>query len=258
MTLATLVQPERVRDLRGRDVRELTFPSRSVVLLAGIPGAGKTTLLRRLYALTGREHGPVWTDDGTVVLDSEHARNRWATWARPIPYRYWRPLVHLTHYRRLWQVVTRGTEPVVLHECGTRGWLFHRLVRHAARHGREVHVVLLDVPPSVAWESQRLRGRRVHRGRFARHADRWRRMVADAAAGRPVLPGAVTVTLIDRHAAGRLRALDFGSSAAWVPATSATRPWRPTAVPCPGRPGAARPPSPRPQRAPGAVPARVA
>jgi hypothetical protein len=231
MTVATQVPADRVRDLRGHGVRELTFPPRSVVLLAGIPGAGKTTLLRRLYALTGREHGPVRTDDGTVVLDSEHARNRWATWLRPIPYRYWRPLVHLTHYRRLWTAVTRGSGPIVLHECGTRGWLFRGLVRHAARHGREVHVVLLDVPAAVAWESQRQRGRRVHHGRFARHARRWRRMVADGAAGRPVLPGAVTVTLVDRQAAGRLRAVAFGVSAArpWIPRPR--RPWPSVASP---------------------------
>jgi energy-coupling factor transporter ATP-binding protein EcfA2 len=209
MTVATLSQPHRVRDLRGQDVHELVFPPRAVVLLAGIPGAGKTTLLRRLYGLTGREQGPVHTDDGAVVLDSEHARNRWATWLRPIPYRFWRPLVHLTHYRRLWAAVRQGTEPIVLHECGTRGWLFHSLVRHAARHGREVHVVLLDVPAPVAEASQRLRGRRVHPGRFLKHARRWRRMVAKAEHGGEVLPEARTVTLIDRYTANRLTGLTF-------------------------------------------------
>jgi energy-coupling factor transporter ATP-binding protein EcfA2 len=206
---ATLVHRGRVRDLRGQGIGELVFPPRSVVLLAGIPGAGKTTLLRRLYTLTGQEQGPVTADDGTVVLDSEHARNRWISWLRLIPYPYWRPLVHLTHYRRLWSAVRQWSGPVVLHECGTRDWLFRGLVQHAARHGREVHVVLLDVPAAVAWESQRLRGRRVHQGRFARHANQWRRMVADGVAGRPVLAGAVTVTLVDRHTAERLRALTF-------------------------------------------------
>jgi energy-coupling factor transporter ATP-binding protein EcfA2 len=210
MTVATLARPAPTRDLRGLEVHELTFPAGSVVLLAGIPGAGKTTLLRRLYALTGREQGPVWTDDGTVVLDSEQARNGWGTWLRPVPYRYWRPLVHLTHYLRLWAAVRRGSGPIVLHECGTRGWVFGGLVRHAARHGRQVHVLLLDVPAPVAQESQRRRGRRVHPGRFARHARRWRAMVADAERGRSVLPGARTLTLIDRRAANRLDRMDFG------------------------------------------------
>jgi hypothetical protein len=213
MTLITEVRPVRpqgrVRDLRGDpDARELTFPARSVLLLAGIPGAGKTTLLRRLYTLTGREHGPVWTDDGTLVLDSEHARNRWAVWLGQIPYRFWRPIVHLTHYLRLAKAIP-GAEPIVLHECGTRRWVFRGLVRHAARHGREVHVVLLDVPPPVAAASQRLRGRRVHPGRFLKHARRWRRMVAKAEHGGAVLPDARSVTLIDRYTADRLTGFTF-------------------------------------------------
>jgi hypothetical protein len=212
MTVLTEARPRlrgRVRDLRGdADVRELAFPAHSVLLLAGIPGAGKTTLLRRLYTLTGCEHGPVWTDDGTLVLDSEHARNRWAAWLGQVPYRYWRPIVHLTHYVRLFAAL-RQPDPIVLHECGTRRWVFRTLVRRAARHGREVHVVLLDVPPSVAQASQRLRGRRVHPGRFERHARRWRRLVAKAERGGEVLPGARSVTVIDRYTAERLAGFTF-------------------------------------------------
>lgn len=208
MSLVAVAGPARVRDLRGGDVDELVYPAHSVLLLAGIPGAGKTTMLRRLYTLTGREQGPVWTDDGTLVLDSEYARNRWAVWLRQVPYRYWRPVVHLTHYLRLFAAL-RWDEPVVVHECGTRGWLFRSLVRRAARHGRQVHVLLLDVPAPVAEASQRLRGRRVHPGRFARHARRWRAMVDTAVAGGPVLPGAGSVTLIDRPTADRLTTITF-------------------------------------------------
>lgn len=203
-------QPGRVRDLRGRDICVLTFSPGAVVLLAGIPGAGKTTLLRRMYALTGRELAPVRTAAGAVVLDSEQARNRWGTRLRVLPYRFWRPLVHLTHYRRLWRAMRHEAGPIVVHECGTRGWAVRALAWYAARHGRQVHGVLLDVPAPLAWESQRRRGRRVHPRRFARHARRWRRIVTAAELGRAVFPGAATVTLVDRHTAGLLRDMDFG------------------------------------------------
>ncbi len=200
----------RVLDLRGNDITELRFPPRSVVLIAGIPGAGKTTLLRSVYALTGRETGPVWTECGAVVLDSEYARNRWAGWLGPVPYRYWRPLVHLAHYRRLRSALA-GCErrSIVVHECGTCQWAVRALARYAARHGRELHAVLLDVPVSVAEESQHRRRRRVHPRRFARHARRWLKIISGAERGRPVLPGVATVTLIDRHTASRLRGLRF-------------------------------------------------
>ncbi len=202
-------RPERVRDLRGRDVCTLSFPPRGVLLLAGIPGSGKTTLLRCVYALTGREFGPVRMEGGAVVLDSEQARNRWVRRLWPIPYRYWRPLVHLNHYCRLWAAIRREAGPVVVHECGTRLWVVRALSWHAARHGRQVHGVLLDVPVPVARESQRRRGRRVHPRRFARHARRWREIVAGAERGTHILPGLATVTLLDRYAAGTLRRLDF-------------------------------------------------
>lgn len=210
----------RVRDLRGRDIRVLKFPPRGVVLLAGVPGAGKTTLLRRVYALGGGEVGPVSINGGPVILDSEQARNRWRGRLRPIPYRYWRPLVHLDHCRQLFTTVARGAGPIVVHECGTRRWLVRALVWHAGRHGRQVHAVLLDVPAPVAGESQQRRGRRVHPRRFACHVRRWRAMVAAAEQGRTVLPKIATVTLIDRRVADCLRALDFSGLPATTTGTS--------------------------------------
>jgi hypothetical protein len=188
---------------RARE-RDLTFPDRAVVLLAGIPGAGKTTLLRRLYALNGTERAPV-RRGSTRVLDSEQARNRWAVRLRRLPYAWWRPLVHLTHYGWLWLALA-GPGPIVLHECGTRGWLFAALVRRAARHGREVHVLLLDVPAAVALAAQRERGRRVHPMRFDGHARRWRALLADPDAA---LGGAASVTLLDRASASRLTTIAF-------------------------------------------------
>ncbi len=197
--------PARVRDLRERPADRLVFPDRGLVLLAGIPGAGKTTLLHRLYRLSGAERAPVRTSAGVLVLDSEHARNRWARWLRRLPYPWWRPLVHLTHYAWLWWALP-GAAPIVLHECGTRGWLFAALVRRAARHGREVHVVLLDVPAPVALAAQRDRGRQVHPARFGGHARRWRRLLDHAGTA---LPGARTVTLVDRPSARHLNSFEF-------------------------------------------------
>lgn len=199
--------PNRLRDLREHPGPDLAFPDRAVVLLAGIPGAGKTTLLRRLYAMNGTERAPV-RRAGTLVLDSEQARNRWAARLWRFPYAWWRPLVHLTHLVWLWRALA-GPGPIVLHECGTRGWLFAALVRRAARHGRGVHVLLLDVPAPVARAAQRDRGRTVHPVRFDGHARRWRALLADPDA---TLGGAASVTLLDRESANRLTTITFGAS----------------------------------------------
>jgi ABC-type hemin transport system ATPase subunit len=209
ITVLPATSQQRVRDLRGTAVDRLEFPARSMVLLAGIPGAGKTTLLRRLYTLTGRERLPVLGSDGALVLDSEHARNWWSAWLHGVPYRRWRPLVHLTHHVRLLRALRRD-EPIVLHECGTRDWLFQRIVDLAARHHRQVHVLLLDVSASAAQAGQVERGRTIHPGRFARHAHQWQSLLWQAQldpAG--VLPGATSVTLIDRATADRLSTIAF-------------------------------------------------
>lgn len=208
--MATAVpQGSRIRDLRGRPVQRLVYPPGCVLVVAGVPGAGKTTLLRRLYPLTGRERAPVTTAGGVLVLDSEQARNRWRAWLRPIPYQYWRPLVHLTHYLRLWRSVD-GDGPLVLHECGTRARLFSAVVRRFARHHRDVHVILLDVPVSTARDGARGRSRPLNLAGFERHAVRWTRLLArlDHEPDQ-VLPGARSITVLDRASADRLSTVEF-------------------------------------------------
>lgn len=185
------------------------YPPRCLLVVAGLPGAGKSTLLRRLYALTGNEREPVRTAGGALVLDSEQARDRWQARLGHIPYRYWRPLVHLTHYLRLWRLVDHEG-PVVLHECGTRPRLFLAVVRLAARHRREVHVILLDVPASLARQSARARSRLLHLAGFERHAARWTRLrvLLEQRPDRALLGGR-SITMLDRAGVNNLSIVEF-------------------------------------------------
>lgn len=203
----------RIRDLRDGTVDRLVYPPYSLLLVAGIPGAGKTTLLRRLYGLTGRERNPVRTSpDGVVVVDSEQARNWWAAHLSRVPYRCWRPLVHLTHYLRIWRALAQHG-PVVAHECGTRPRLFAILVRRAAHHQRDVNVLLLDTPPAVAFTDAQNRPRPLHVACFRRHARRWRRLLGLLdSQPRRALPDARTIILLDRPTADRLCTVDFSSA----------------------------------------------
>ena len=66
-----------------RDPAVLRLPPAALLVVAGVPGAGKTTLLSRIDA------------PGSLVLDPEPIRARLARRLGPIPYRLWRPLVHL-------------------------------------------------------------------------------------------------------------------------------------------------------------------
>src|SRR5689334_20691738 len=112
----------------------LTYERDAVLVVAGIPGAGKTTLLRRLFPGGG----------DVLVLDSDQTRSFWRRYFKQVPYRYWRPVVHVTHYARLIRAL-RGPGPIVVHECATRPWA-RRLIFRTAR--RPVHLLLLDVSPA--------------------------------------------------------------------------------------------------------------
>lgn len=193
-------------DLRDRAVRELCYPPVAIVLVAGIPGAGKTTLLHRLFATTGRETSPVRTGAGVVVLDSEQCRNWWRRWLRWLPYRVWRPLVHLTHYLRV-RAALRTDAAIVVHDCGTRRWIPRLLHRRVQRGGTALHVLLLDTPPAVALAGQHRRGRPVNARAFATHCRRWRQQTATDSSG--LLAGSGSAVLLDRASASRLRAIRF-------------------------------------------------
>ncbi|GAA4990212.1 AAA family ATPase [Actinopolymorpha pittospori] len=196
-------------DLRGSAVDELRFPAHALVLLIGVPGAGKTTLLRRLYADGARPTLPPRTG-GIQILDSEQTRAAWRTVLQPVPYRFWRPLVHASHYVRLWAAIRRGG-PVLAHDCGTRPLVRRLAGRWAGRHGLEVHLLLLDVSPEQARAGQLARGRSIPPGRFDLHCRRWSALL-DEAAQRPdlLVPGARSALVLDRRTADQLRSVRFG------------------------------------------------
>ncbi|GIF13428.1 AAA family ATPase [Actinoplanes teichomyceticus] len=192
------IAPAAGRDLRGRPVGELGFPAGSLLVVAGVPGAGKTTLLKRLLP-----------QPGVRVLDSEQERARLSRYLGALPYRYWRPLVHASHYLRLLRAL-RGRESIVVHECGTRAWARKLITAAAGRAGRRTHLLLLDVDPRVALAGQEARKRKVRPSVFAAHCRNWQRLLRDVAdPGHPIHRDAATITIIDRAAAAGLTAIRF-------------------------------------------------
>ncbi|MGV9882328.1 AAA family ATPase [Streptomyces sp. NPDC003006] len=186
-----------VRDLRqraGHSPYRLTFDEGDLVVVSGLPGGGKSTLMRQ--AVTGPR------------IDSQDTRDRWARrMPRLLPYAVYRPLVRLAHYAGLRRVLRSGAG-VVVHDCGTQPWVRRWLAREAARRGRTLHLLLLDVPADTALEGQRERGRGVSRYAFARHRRTVGRLVG--AAERGDLPrGCGSAVLLDRAAAQVLRGIAF-------------------------------------------------
>ncbi|MFD6425414.1 AAA family ATPase [Streptomyces sp. NPDC060198] len=223
--------PPAVRDLRGGagdGPRRLEFAPGDVVVVSGLPGSGKSTLIRR--AVTTR------------AIDSQDTRDRFtAALPRLLPYALYRPLVRAAHYYGLLGALRSG-EAVVVHDCGTQGWVRRWLARHAARRGRALHLVLLDVSPRTARAGQRERGRGVSGYAFARHRRAVGRLLRDAERGL-LPPGCASAVLLDRPAAGALAAIAFpvaepdvpGPVAADVPVEVVEGP---VADPPPGAPGA--------------------
>ena len=136
---------------------------RSLVVLAGLPGAGKSTLLARL-------------DPGgapVVVLDSDQVRPRLrAVLPAGLPYRYYRPLVHLVHRLRVLRHAVGRTGLLVVHEPSTRPTTRAWLVLIGVLTGRHRQFLWLDATPEQAMAGQVERGRLVRGGSFARHVRR--------------------------------------------------------------------------------------
>ncbi|MDX6744929.1 AAA family ATPase [Actinocorallia sp. A-T 12471] len=185
--------------------RELVFPRGSLILVAGLPGAGKSTLLRRLYGLTDDERAPVEAE-GALVIDSRQARNTCGPYLRLLPSRARIPFVYALHVWRIARGVLAG-RAVIAHTRGTWPLLTRAFGRLAARAGHEMHVILLDVPPEIALEGQRKRGRTVMPITFARHARRWRELVERARRG--PLPSSASAVVLDRAQADRLEHIRF-------------------------------------------------
>jgi predicted kinase len=189
----------RARDLRGTAFAvPLRFPAGDRVVVSGLPGSGKSTLIDRT----------VTVGDRVRRVDSQDTRERWERrMPAVLPYGLYRPLVRLAHFAGLRRALRSGAG-VVVHDCGTQGWVRRWLAADALRRGRHLHLVLLDVPPREALAGQADRGRRVSVYAFLRHRRAVRRLLADAQAGR--LPaGCASVVLLDRRAAAALRGIVF-------------------------------------------------
>ncbi|MCO1577867.1 ATP-binding protein [Crossiella sp. SN42] len=148
---------------------------RDLMLLAGLPGAGKSSLLRKL-----RASGPY------TVLDSDQVRDPLAARLPDLPYRCYRPLVHLLHHLRIiWAALTtRG--PVLVHEPATRVITRSWLSVLARLTGRTPRMLWLEVTPEQARAGQRERGRVIPAHSFAKHVRRALRISARLTAGRPL------------------------------------------------------------------------
>nr|WP_245655074.1 ATP/GTP-binding protein [Streptomyces catenulae] len=137
-----------------------------------------------------------------------------------LPYPVYRPWAR---WRLLREVVAalRGDGPVLVHDCGSRAWLRRLLARGAARHGRTLHLVLLDVGADTALSGQRARDRWVRRRVFDRHCrglDRLLRALdrsADAASTElpETLAELASLVVLDAGTRERVAAVRFDAAA---------------------------------------------
>ncbi len=160
----------------------LCVPGRTLVLVAGIPGAGKSTLLRSLAP-----------DARTVVLDSDAHRAALREVLHPLPYWWYRPLVHLWHRLAVLVAAFSAIPTVVVHLPATAVGTRTAMTRLAVLTGRVPHLLWLDVDAATARAGQADRGRVVPGSSFARH-------VRDGAT-LPAVDGWGSVTVADRGTA---------------------------------------------------------
>ncbi|MFJ9344178.1 AAA family ATPase [Streptomyces sp. NPDC101733] len=170
--------------------------------MAGLPGSGKSTLLR------------AWAPAATVV---DPRATRAAYEARTpgrLPYAVCRPWARLSHMRWI-RAEMRGTGPLLVHDCGSRPWMRRWLAHHAARAGRPLHMVVLDVGFREALSGQRARRRVTSRRVFATHRRGLARLLSGLERdGLEVAAGAASVVLLDRASRDRAPKVRFTSGQA--------------------------------------------
>ncbi|MDH6126434.1 AAA family ATPase [Kitasatospora sp. GP82] len=154
----TAFRPHGLVDLRGQAGAGtvLSYPADAVVVVSGLPGSGKSTLLRRWSRTVPA------VDPRDVHVQCESLMPEW------LPYAVYRPWARLVHFRRL-RAAVRGGGALLVHDCGSRPWMRRWLARAAARQGRELHLVLLDVGATEALAGQEARGRWAAPRVFTRH-----------------------------------------------------------------------------------------
>ncbi|MEU8894704.1 AAA family ATPase [Nocardia sp. NPDC048505] len=207
---AHTVAPDAIHDLRGATIGELRYPATSALIFAGVPGAGKSTALRMFFGATAELETPPQGPAGSIVIDSQHTRNRLRHKLGWLPYPLWRPVVHVAHYAGIRAALRDARGPVVIHDCATFGWARRLIARWSAVYGRELHLVMLDVPPTVARAGQYARGRRSNGFFFSLHCRRWQRMMRRLAGEKPRAPvRSASVVLADRTTVNRMHRVTF-------------------------------------------------
>ncbi|MET9025425.1 hypothetical protein ABZW96_07340 [Nocardia sp. NPDC004168] len=201
-----ILVPDALHDLRGRAVAEIRYPAAAALIVAGVPGAGKSTALRKFFGADAAATAPSHSPAGVLVLDSMQARNRWRPRLWWLPYLLWRPVVHVAHFVAVRAALREVDGPVVIHDCATFRWARVLIARWAA--GRELHLLLLDVPAPVARAGQHSRGRRINHVAFRLHVRGWRRLMS-VVATEPAARGSRSVVIVDRAAVDRLGCVTF-------------------------------------------------
>ncbi|MGH8919816.1 MAG: AAA family ATPase, partial [Actinomycetes bacterium] len=135
-----------------------------------------------------------------TVRDSDQVRERLGAWLPAwLPYRAYRPLVHLGHYLRVVLAVLQAPGPVLVHDPATRAYTRGVLAALARLSKRPAVFVWLDVPPLLALDGQRARGRLIPPRSFARHVARAEVLRRGLFAG-DIPPGWGAVVLLNRAA----------------------------------------------------------
>ncbi len=178
-----------------------------LVVVGGVPGAGKSTAIAQTVGLPG-----------VRVLDPDQLRG-WLRRQLParIPYRAYRPVVHVGHVLRVLGALLAGPSTgwqLVVHDPATRPHRRAVLVRLARLRGWTPAMVYVDIDRGSARRGQVERGRVVRASSFDGHWQRWQQLrprllsdLATAAGG-----GFSSVDLVDRDRAAAVLHQRLGRS----------------------------------------------